>query len=126
MRGRPRTPLAKLQANGAIDNDPKRYKDRKEPASQPLGKPSRTLSKREVEAWEAFKREASWLMECDRALVEVACQCRARVWAGKATDKDIDRLLGGSSTLAEGRSVFGHCCRCSGPFLARNCRLPSE
>ena len=45
---RQRTPLAKLEANGAIAHNPKRYKDRKEPKARPLGKPSVELSKKEV------------------------------------------------------------------------------
>ena len=36
--GRPRAPLAKLKASGTFDGNARRYRDRKEPQSQPLGK----------------------------------------------------------------------------------------
>ena len=89
---RMRTPLAKAEANGAVANNPSRYRNRKEPDTRPLGKPSRGLTKKQVEAWEAFKRESGWLAECDRSLVETACQLRVRVLARNATNDDM-RLL---------------------------------
>jgi len=83
MRGRPRTPLAKLQANGAIDHDPKRFKDRREPKARPIGEPSKGLSKNAVKYWHAFCREASWFTEADRGLLEQACIFRARSFSRK-------------------------------------------
>jgi hypothetical protein len=77
----PRTPLAKAKATGRTVRDPARFKQRKEPPKQrPLGKPSARLTERQVEAWEAFKRELPWLMESDRTIVETASRLRADMW----------------------------------------------
>lgn len=87
--GAPRAPLAKLKASGTLDKNPSKYRDRKEPQSRPIGKPSRCLKKREVEAWHAFMHEAPWLREGDRRLLEMACVLTARFWSGKATNDDM-------------------------------------
>jgi hypothetical protein len=79
---RPRTPLAKAEATGRTIHDPQRYRDRKEQASEPLGEPSRHLKMLELEAWEQLKREASWLMESHRGVVEATAKLRVRVWLG--------------------------------------------
>jgi hypothetical protein len=77
----PRTPLSKAKATGRTMRDPARFKQRKEPPKQrPLGKPSRMLNERQVEAWEAFREELPWLMESDRRLVEVASKLTADMW----------------------------------------------
>jgi hypothetical protein len=82
--GNPRTPLAKAKATGRTVRDPARFKNRSEPTKQrPLGKPSAGLSERQVEAWEAFKRELPWLMESDRTIVETASRLRADMWDSK-------------------------------------------
>jgi phage terminase small subunit len=89
---RPRTPLAKAKATGRTEHDPKRFKNRREPHSTPLGRPSKYLDEAECLAWDAFKREVPWLMEADRALVECACGLRAAVWGGVRDDKVIGKL----------------------------------
>jgi hypothetical protein len=77
----PRTPLAKAKATGRTQVNPARFKTRKEPPKQqPLGKPSRMLTDRQAEAWEAFRKELPWLMESDRRLVEVASKLTADMW----------------------------------------------
>jgi hypothetical protein len=88
----PRTPLAKAKATGQTYKNAKRFKQRSEPASRPLGKPSPWLTEREQEVWEAFKREVTWLTEADRSTVENACTLRARIWDGERGEKIIGRL----------------------------------
>jgi hypothetical protein len=85
---RPRTPLAKAKATGRTAHDPKRYKDRKDPNSKPLGRPSRHLTAIARECWEAFKVELPWLTEGDRALVESASRLRAVLWTADVTEDD--------------------------------------
>jgi hypothetical protein len=77
-----RTPLAKAKATGRTYHDAKRFKDRREPASRPLGKPSPHLDDLQRQVWEAFRREVTWLTEADRTTVEAASILRAMLWAG--------------------------------------------
>lgn len=78
-----RTPLAKAKAMGRDVHDRARFDGRNEPVSTALGAPSDFLGEHEREAWESFRSEFPWLMESDRALVEIACSLRARLFAGK-------------------------------------------
>lgn len=78
-----RTPVAKATVTGTADRNPQRYRDRKEPKTLELGSPSPFLDEFGVTAWEGFKRELPWLMESDRALVEIAATVRGRLLAGK-------------------------------------------
>jgi hypothetical protein len=80
---RQRIPLAKAEATGRTKVNPARFKDRKEPQSKRLGKPSSTLNRKEVQAWHCFVYEAPWLVESDRALLEVACILRVKHHATK-------------------------------------------
>jgi hypothetical protein len=79
---RPRTPLAKAFATGEAQKRPGRYRDRKEPRSPELGRPTAFLDEMQRRCWAAFKKEIPWLRESDRALVEGACVLRAKAWAG--------------------------------------------
>lgn len=79
---RPRTPVAKAKVTGAAAKDPQRHRDRKEPASRPLGDPSTFLDEHGRQAWEAYRRELPWLMESDRSLIEVACSVRGKLLSG--------------------------------------------
>src|SRR5262249_44380445 len=74
-------PLAKARATGADRKNPARFADRREPNSEQLGNPSPHLSELQRKAWQAFTREAHWLKESDRALVEVASILRASLWS---------------------------------------------
>jgi hypothetical protein len=78
----PRTPVAKAQATGADIKNPQRHRDRTDPGGRPLGDASSFLDEFGQQAWEGFKRELPWLMESDRALVEVASSVRGRLLAG--------------------------------------------
>lgn len=79
----PRTPVRKAKVTGAAGKNPQRHRDRKEPKSTALGKPSPFLDQHGKSAWEGFKRELPWLMESDRALVEIAASVRGRLLAGE-------------------------------------------
>lgn len=78
----PRTPAAKARVTGAVDCHPGRHANRKEPQGRNLGDPSAFLDEFGKSAWEGFKRELPWLMESDRALVEIASSVRGRLLAG--------------------------------------------
>src|SRR5262249_53876164 len=91
---RHRTPLAKAEATGRTLINPDRFKDRKEPPNLvPLGDPPEQFDEREAEVWDKFKVEVPWLMESDRAMVEVASKLRTKVLLGIASDKDYGKLL---------------------------------
>lgn len=79
----PRTPLKKLKLMGSTITNPARFKDRREPASVPLGEPSPYLTDMQQAAWRSFQAEIPWLAESDRALLELACQVRARMLEGE-------------------------------------------
>jgi hypothetical protein len=79
---RPRLPLAKAESTGAILQHPKRFADRSEPESAPLGDPPAFLKDLEAVAWEQFRREVHWLTDADRKLVEAASRLQAKVWDG--------------------------------------------
>jgi hypothetical protein len=59
----------------------------------PLGDAPEQFDEREAEVWEKFKTEVNWLMESDRATVEVATRLRVRVLLNQYTEGDISRLL---------------------------------
>src|SRR5262245_14440717 len=75
-------PLAKAKAEGRHLHDPKRYRDRTEPTSQPLSGPPQHLNEMEAAAWEQFRHEVHWLTEADRKLVEAASRLQAKIWDG--------------------------------------------
>ena len=79
----PRTPVAKARVTGAASKNPGRHRERKDPQSTPLGKPSPFLNKHGKSAWEGYKREMPWLMESDRSLVEIAAHVRGRLLGGE-------------------------------------------
>ena len=78
----PRTPTAKAKATGADVQHPGRHADRKEPAGRPLGEAPDYLDDFGVKAWEGFKRELPWLMESDRAVMEVCAKVRGEIISG--------------------------------------------
>jgi len=79
----PRTPTAKARATGADIKNPGRHVTRKAPQAATLGKPSQFLDVNGQQAWEGFRRELPWLMESDRALIEIASSVRGRLLAGE-------------------------------------------
>lgn len=76
---RPRLPQAVAEATGAAMKNPQRFRDRKQPESKPLGKPSKLLTGDECSFWDSFRAEMPWLTEADRTVVETAAKLRCRV-----------------------------------------------
>lgn len=70
---------------GRVQHDPKRFAGREDEekyldaVNVPLGAPSKCLDEHERVTWEAFKKELPWLMERDRAMVEMAARLRTRL-----------------------------------------------
>lgn len=79
----PRIPAAKAAVTGAVIANPGRHAARKEPTTKPLGEPTSFLDEHGKTAWEGFKRELPWLMESDRAVIEVCAQVRGLLLAGE-------------------------------------------
>src|SRR3954447_10742465 len=79
---RPRTPREKARITGADRNHPSRFARRSASHTAPLGEPSNWMNNEQRVAWNQFRREVPWLMESDRALVEIASYLRARIMAG--------------------------------------------
>lgn len=79
----PRVPVAKAHVTGAAVQHPGRHAERKEPTSRPLGKAPSFLSEFGIQAWEGFKAELPWLMESDRAVMEICAQVRGLLIAGE-------------------------------------------
>ena len=80
---RPRTPREKARITGADRNHPSRFARRSAPQTVPLGEPLDWMKGEQRAAWDLIRREVPWLMESDRALVEIAASIRARVMAGE-------------------------------------------
>lgn len=79
----PRTPAAKAKVTGAAAKNPQRHADRVEPQGSPLGDAPAFLDEFGRSSWEGFKRELPWLMESDRAVMEVCAQVRGLLLAGE-------------------------------------------
>src|SRR3954471_21925393 len=80
---RPRTPREKARITGADRNHPSRFARRSAPNASPLGEPSNWMNAGQRAAWNLIRREVPWLMESDRALVEIASYLRARLMMGE-------------------------------------------
>lgn len=78
-----RLPAAKAAVTGAALKDPQRHRPRTDPQTRPLGDPTAFLNEHGREAWEGFKRELPWLMESDRAVIEVCAQVRGLLLSGE-------------------------------------------
>lgn len=78
----PRLPAVKADVTGAADKNPQRHRERSEPQGRPLGDAPTFLDAHGVQAWEGFKRELPWLMESDRAVMEVCSQVRGLLLSG--------------------------------------------
>lgn len=80
------------RATGAAAKNPARYLAN-DPAGPALGKPSAWLKGNELRAWTAFASEIPWLVESDRALVEIASVIRAKLMSGKTVGIQALNLL---------------------------------
>lgn len=80
---RPRLPLAKAEASGAIAKNAGRFRDRKAPKRvRPLGEPYAKMTETEREYWGEFASELPWLHSGHRVLLRMACQLSARMDEG--------------------------------------------
>ena len=79
---KPRIPKMKAEVTGAALQNPARFEARNDPSVAHLGAPSAYLSEDAKRAWGCFTAELPWLVESDRALLEVASTIRARFWTG--------------------------------------------
>lgn len=77
-----RLPLAKAEISGAALKNAGRYSDRKAPKIRALGAPFARMTETQKEAWDQFRDELPWLNHSHRALLEVACNVRARLADG--------------------------------------------
>ena len=81
---KPRSPdLDVAEITGSKAKNPSRFKTQGGIHSPPLGAPSRQLSDDEKRCWESFKIELPHLCEADRAIVEMACELRAKQRRGE-------------------------------------------
>lgn len=78
-----RTPANKAKITGAASRNPSRFAGRNDPTSPLLGDPSRGLSAAQKRAWRMFKEELPWLVEADRAMIDLAATLRAQFIAQK-------------------------------------------
>jgi phage terminase small subunit len=78
-----RLPAGKAKATGAALRNPGRHKDRKEPASAPLGGAPAHLDLHAKRAWDRFRSELPWLTAADKALLEIASMVRGEMLAGE-------------------------------------------
>ena len=82
--GKSRTPLAKAKLTGADIVHPERFKGRKHSKKEkPLGNPTNYLNANEKKAWRMLKKEFPWLLESDRAHVEIVCLFRGKLIEGE-------------------------------------------
>lgn len=83
--GRSKTPIEKAKLTGADRNHPERFRDRQDVDGGPaIGKPPAYFDAKARAAWARFKRELPWLVESDRAMVELASLTRALIEADPA------------------------------------------
>ncbi len=94
-----RIPKAKADVTGASLKNPRRFIGRNEPTTIPLGEPSDYLKDGARRAWLSFTAELPWLMESDRAMVEVAATMRARLRSGDGVGVNV--LQAYSSVLSK-------------------------
>ena len=83
--GNPRMPVAKANATGAAFKNPTRYRNRPERHGAPLGDAPDLLNADLCAAWTNFCREIPWLMESDRAMMEIVATLRGRSAADEST-----------------------------------------
>lgn len=70
---RPRTPLGKAELTGQAAVHPERFRNRSEPAAEPVGSAPRYLSADAKRAWAEFVSEWPWVTRSDRKALTVIC-----------------------------------------------------
>lgn len=80
---RPRLPMAKAEASGAIAKNAGRFRDRKAPKrTRPVGEPYARMTEIERGYWAEFVEELPWLHSGHRVMLRMACQLSARMDEG--------------------------------------------
>lgn len=80
---RPRLPMAKAEASGAIAKNAGRFRDRKAPKrTRPVGEPYAKMTEIERGYWAEFVQELPWLHSGHRVMLRMACQLSARMDEG--------------------------------------------
>jgi hypothetical protein len=80
---RPRLPMAKAEASGAIAKNAGRFRDRKAPKrTRPVGEPYAKMNEIERGYWAEFVQELPWLHSGHRVMLRMACQLSARMDEG--------------------------------------------
>ena len=73
-----RLPPTVAKVTGAAIKNRGRHAGRNDPTSPLLGEPSKFLTAAQKRAWRLFKDELPWLVEADRAMVDLAASFRAQ------------------------------------------------
>lgn len=76
---RQRTPLDKAKTLGRDLKDPKRFRNRTDPLTAPLGDPPAWLKKEAIKEWKTLAAEFPWLRKSDRALVAITAHTAALI-----------------------------------------------
>ena len=80
---KPRLPLAKAEASGAIAKNAGRFEGRKAPKrAKPLGLPYANMTDDEKSVWAEMAGDMPWLNSGHRILVRLACHHSAKLNAG--------------------------------------------
>jgi len=79
---KPRLPAIKAEVSGAAIKNAGRFSERKAPKFRAVGEPFARMTEHQREAWDQFRDELPWLNNSHRALLEVACNVRARLASG--------------------------------------------
>jgi hypothetical protein len=78
----PRLPAQKAEVSGATLKNAGRHAGRKAPRTRPIGEPFARMTNDQRQAWDQFRDELPWLNNSHRALLEIACNVRARLASG--------------------------------------------
>lgn len=76
---RQRTPLAKAKTLARDLKDPKRFRNRTDLLTEPLGNPPAWLKKEAIKEWRTLAAEIPWLRRSDRALVAISAHTAALI-----------------------------------------------
>ena len=76
---RQRQPNARAKVTGADIKNPQRYRNRSNPATQPLGDPPAYLSKDAKAEWRTLAGEIPWLCRSDRQMVALTATLAAHI-----------------------------------------------
>ena len=90
---RPRVPKAKVEVTGPLARNPARFRNRREPKVQSLGRAPLWMDASQQEVWTQFAHALPWLNASHRALLGIAVGIRARLIACEPVDVQALNLL---------------------------------